>query len=198
MKLTSPIHEIAKTDLKQAQSIALRAIGESGLRRFFEFRGRQDCIRRAQLKPLPGDSADAFIKGATRVGDVTVREILPIHIACLQAVNSPLLTLVQKATESEDKKGDSDFSEDEQNEVCYIMVEDPKTLRSILKSGGEPALKEKATEMIQDIWNAAKINMVVLAVIEQFHRHVKTSVKFAGEVESQGDKSFFQALKEKP
>lgn len=192
--LTSEIHEIARHDLKTAQRMALDAVGESGMRRYFEFKGRQSCIRKAQLKPLPGDSADAFIKGATRVDDVVVREILPIHIACLQAVNSPLLELVSRAAESKEKKSDADFNEDEQNHVCFIMTEDPKTLRKMLKDGGESAIKEKATDAIQDNWNAAKINMVMLAVIEQFHRHVKTSVKFAGEVEAQGDKSFFQGL----
>lgn len=193
----STIHEIAKSDLKQAQRMAAQAVGESGLRRYFEFRGRQSCIRKAQLKPLPGDSADAFLKGATRVGDVTVREVLPIHIACLQAVKSPILELVERATESKDGKGDSEFSEEDQNCACYIFTSDPKQLRVTLKDGGESLIKEKANSLIQDNWNAAKINMVMLVVIEQFHRHVKTSVKFAGEVESQGDKSFFQALREK-
>ncbi len=178
--------------------MAASAIGESGLRRYFEFKGRQSCIRKAQLKPLPGNSADAFLKGATKVGDVTVREVLPIHIACLQAVNSPILSLVANATDSKDGKANADFSEEDQWNICHIFTEDPKLLRKSLKEGGESVLKSNAESAICDQWNAAKINMVILAVIEQFHRHVKTSVKFAGEVEAQGDKSFFQALVAKP
>jgi hypothetical protein len=188
------ILELSKQNPKDAHALVARAIGERGHRAFFEFKGRQSCIEKAQAKPLPGASANVFIKGATTVGDVVVREVVPIHIACLQAVDSPLLKLVQNAANQTGEKANENFSEEAQWEICYIFTQNPKELRKILKDGGADAIKKLAEETIDCNWTAAKINSVILAVIEQFHRHIQTTVKFAAEVEGQGDKSFFQAL----
>lgn len=173
-----------------SRDMALKALN---LEPYFAFRGRQYCAKQAQSVPLPGASADAFLRGTTKVGDVIVREVVPVHIACLQAVDSPLLKMVAQATESKEKKSNADFDEESQWAICYIFTSEPKRLRTILKEGGASAIKE-ASEKTVDGWPASKINMVILAVIEQFHRHITTTVKFAAEVEKQVDKSFFQAL----
>lgn len=191
---TTDIHEIGKRDLRQAQELAWSAIGESGKRRLMEFRGRQSCIEKAQSKPLPGALADTFSKGGTMIDGSLIREVVPIHIACLQAVNSPILNLVQKAVDAENSKADQEFSESDQWEVCYIFTENPKVLRSVLKQGAN-AIKKAAEEAIDGNWTGAKMQVAMIAVIEQFHRHVKTTVKFTAEIEAQGDASFFQALR---
>ena len=109
-------------------------------------------------------------------------------------MDSPLLKLVQKAANQSGEKTDENFSEEAQWEFCYIFTQNPKELRKTLKDGGAEAIKKLSEEAIDCLWSAAKINSVILAVIEQFHRHIQTTVKFAAEVEGQGDKRFFQAL----
>lgn len=198
MKLTSELHELAQTDLGAVHRIAENAIGESGRLKFFEMRGRQACAKKAQSVPLPGASADAFIRGATRVGDVIVREVVPIHIACLQAVDSPILKMVAKATEAKDKSANADFDEESQWAICYIFTTEPKQLRKVLKDGGVTAIKEAAESCVDGNWNLAKINSVCLAVLEQFHRHIQSTVKYSAEVEAQVESSFFQALMVQP
>jgi hypothetical protein len=97
MKLTSDINEIARDDLKEAQRIAFSAIGEEGRRRFFEFRGRQSCIARAQSKPLPGESRGAFLNSDIKVGDKLIHRIVPRHFIILEAIDSPLLKMMEQA-----------------------------------------------------------------------------------------------------
>lgn len=198
---TTELNEMARNQdgsvnpdgLRRVQELAFGAIGESGRRAFFEFKGRQSCIKAAQAKPLPGASANAIIKGATKVAEEVVREVLPIHIACLQAVDSPLLKLVNNAIESAEKKSNVDFSESAQWELCYIFTQEPRALRTLLKEEGVSALQSKSEAKCSE-WNAAKCNTVILAIIEQFHRHVQTTVRFSNEVEGQVDARFFQAL----
>ena len=180
--------------LRQAQTEIWSRMPESTRNLFYQHKGRQSCIRQAMAKPLPGASADAFIKGATRIDGETVREVLPVHIAALQAVDSPLLQMVQKATESTDKKSNSDFTEQQQWDAAYIFTCEPKFLRKILKDGGKESVQLLAEEKCCD-WTAAKLNFVILAVVEQFNRHVQTAVKYAAELEGQAP-AFFQALTE--
>lgn len=202
MNLTTPLHEMATNPdgsvnpegLRRVQETVWSSLPESSRRNFFEFKGRQSCVKAAMAKPLPGASADAFIKGATKVAGETVHEVYPIHIVCLQAVDSPLLKLVQAAAVSEEKKGTQNFQEQDEWNVCYIFTENPKTLRAIIKNGGAAEIGKRAEELVDGKWNAAKINAVSLSVIEQFHRHIQTSVKFTAEVEGQGDEGFFLEL----
>lgn len=197
MNIVSEVDQIAKSQgLEAAYRIAEQAVGRAGYERFLLHKGRQSCIKKAMSKPLPGASGDTFIKGNTTVGDVTVREVLPIHIACLQAVESPLLTLVNNAIQSEEKKAAIDFNEQQQFEICYLFTTEPKQLRKTLKESGAESIKKLSDETVCD-WTAAKINMVILAVVEQFHRHIQTSAKFAAQVEAQGDEHFFRALSQK-
>lgn len=193
---TSEIQRIRRGALNPEQ--LAKARGAVNLGPYISFKQRNECAERAQSVALPGAAADAFIRGATKVGDVIVREVEPVHIACLQAVNSPILNMVSQATEAKEKSSDADFGIKDQWYVCHIFTANPDDLMDILDCGGEKKIKEVSKNAIYKQWNAAKINMVMLAIIEQFHRHVQTTVKFAAEVEGQVDKSFFQALAKNP
>lgn len=182
-------------DVRKAQEGIWNALPESSRDAYFKFRGRQACIQKAMSKPLPGAAADAFLKGSTKVGEYIVHRVMPIHIACLQAVESPLLQIGQKASESEVKKASAEITDEQQWEMIQIFITYPKVLR---KTFDEPSgiLEIKKLSKEIESWSAAEINMVLLAITEQYHRHCKTTMRFAAEVQSQGDESFFQALRE--
>lgn len=196
METAQQIQKIQREALSPEQLIQAR--GSINLGPYIAFKRRNACAEKAQSVPLPGASADAFLRGATKVGDVIVREVVPVHIACLQSVDSPILKMVSQATESKEKKSNSDFGIKDQWYICHIFTTDTDELLDILDCGGADKIKEVSKAAINKKWNAAKINMVMLAVIEQFHRHIQTTVKFAAEVEGQVDKSFFQALTQMP
>lgn len=197
MSATTELHEIARTDLRQAQRIAASAIGESGLRRFLEHKGRQACIQRARTRPLPGAAADAFLNGGIKMAGRVIHEVMPVHLKCLQAVNSPVLRLIENAVSSKDKQADVDFEPSEERELCYIFTADPEKLEDTPK-GERVELIKSESKRIFGKCSAAEINMTVVAVVNQFHRHIQTSVKFAGEMEASGDVRFFREPPEKP
>lgn len=192
METKEEIEYIRRGALNPEQLAQARA--SINLTPYVAFTRKRECAEKANSVPLPGASADAFIRGATRVGDVIVREVEPVHIACLQAVDSPILKMVSQATESKEKSSNADFGIKDQWYICHIFTANPDDLLDILDCGGTEKIKEVSKAAINKQWNAAKINMVMLAVIEQFHRHIQTTVKFAAQVEGQVESSFFQAL----
>lgn len=184
-------------DQSTRREIAMRSVNP---RAFFEWKGRQECAARAMAKPLPGAAADAILSGNTKVGDVVVQKVQPVHIAYLQELASPLLQLAENASKSKEKKDTQDFRLRQQREVCYIFTEDPELLFDSIDTSTVEEKKNKANAFVKN-WDAAKVNMVILAIIEQFHRHIKSTIRFATEVQSQGDASFFRELQasfEKP
>ena len=185
---TKDIIEIGKRDPKEAHRLVAQAVGDRGHKAFFEFKGRQSCIRQAQSKPLPGAAESAFTKGAIKAAGKTVNRVVPTHFAVLQALNSPLLAMIENATA--EKKASVDFDDEQQWEICYVFTTDAKALRKTLKADGIDAVKKLAEATCGD-WSAAELNFVMLAVIEQLKRHVETTVKFAADMEASGDVSFF-------
>lgn len=166
---------------------------------FIEHKKRQSCIGQALSRPLPGASADAFINGALKVNGRNIYEVVPTHIKCLQAVDSPLLKMGQEAAASADKKSDADFEENEQWELCYIFTQEPKQLRKNLKELGVGFIKKEAEKLVDEGgWNAAEISTTVMACIAQYVRHFQATLKFSQEMEASGDVSFFRELKAKP
>lgn len=183
------------TKARQAQRLIWGALPESSRRNFFEFRGRQACIERAMATPLPGAAGDAFTKGAISVAGKLVNRVVPTHFAVLQALKSPLLTMLEQATN--EAKSAVDFDDEQQWQICYVFTANPKTMRQTLKSpNGLESIKADAERFCGD-WSAAELNFVMLAVIEQLKRHVETTVKFAAELEASGDVSFFRDKKPK-
>lgn len=192
MKLNELI-EISRTNPKEAHRLFAEGIGARGHAPYFAHLHHQECIREAMSKPLPGAAADALINGALKVNGRMVYEVVPTHIKCLQALNSPLLQMGQQAAESKDKSANADLTEEQQWELCYIFTTPPRELRKTLKERGVSILRSQA----EDFWadkNAAEINVTIAAILNQYGRHFQTTVKFAAEMEASGDVSFFREL----
>lgn len=193
--MENSIYEIGKRDIKEAQKMAWEAIGENGRKGFFEFRGRQSCIRQAQAVPLPGASKDAFTKYSIKVGNRRINPVVPVHFAVLQALDSPLLKLIADATAN--KKAELTNPTHEQKwEICHVFTAEPKTLFKELKSKGVDFIREQSADAVGLEWDAAEVELAMPAIMEQLKRHIETTVKFAVEMEAKGDVSFFREQKE--
>jgi hypothetical protein len=170
-----------------SRDIALSIVNKA---KWFEFKGRQNFIAQAQSKPLPGAAGKAFTSGAIKVGGRVINRVVPAHFAILQALDSPLLKMIESATTK--NKVDVDFKANEQWEVCYVFTNDAETTYEILETEGVKAIKSEAKKGVGMKWEAAEVNLAMLAVIEQIKRHIQTTVKMAAEMEASGDVSFFQ------
>lgn len=189
------IKELSERDPAEAHRLVAQAIGVRGHEPFFQHLHRQECIRRAMAKPLPGASGAAFTTGAIKVAGKVVNRVVPTHFAALQALQSPLLAMMENATAT--TKAEVDFDDEQQWQICFVFTSDARELRKMLKSEGIDAIKVEAEKACSD-WSAAEINFVMLAVIEQLKRHVETTVKFAAEMEEKGDISFFLQPSQNP
>lgn len=189
MKLTSDIHEIAQTDLKEAQRLAWDSIPETGRQNYFLFRGKQACIEKARSKALPGESRGAFLNDKIKVCDKIVHRIVPRHFVVLTALDSPLLKMMEQATE--EKKSDADWNPQQEWEVCYLFTHEPKEVFQTFKLKGVDEIRQLAEDEVGE-WDAAVVRFVTLAVLEQLKRHIETKVKIASELERDGEISFFR------
>lgn len=189
--LTNPIQDLKDQGVPHEEIYrrVANSVRPETQRAFFEFRGRQVCIRQAMQKPLPGASADAFLNGALKVDGRTVHEVVPAHIEALQKLDSPLLRMGEQAAQSEGKTAKAEISEEAAWHLCFIFTTPPRELRKLNK-GTKEAMQEKA-ESEWESKSAATINITVAAIVNQYLRHIKTSVKFAAEMEQSGDTSFF-------
>ena len=182
--------DLSRQDPAAAHMLVANAVEQRGGHKAFQnFRARQSCIKEAMAKPLPGAAGDAFVKGAIPVAGKIVNRVVPTHFAVLQALDSPLLKMIENATT--DSKASVDMDDEQQWQVCFVFTTDAKALRRTLKTSGVDEIKRQAEEACGD-WGAAELNFVMLAVIEQLKRHVETTVKFAAEMEASGDVSFFR------
>ena len=171
------------------------ALGAVNIDRYAEWRGRQACIEKAQSKPLPGASGKAFASGPVRAAGKIVNRVVPSHFAVLQSLDSPLLSMIENAMGK--KSVDVSFKPHEQWQICYVFTEDAEEVYTLLETEGAKAVAQAAKKAVGMGWEASAVNLVMLAVLEQIKRHVETTVKFAAEMEAQGDVSFFQELKTK-
>ena len=187
------IQELGRTNPSEAHKLVANLLGERGHKSFFEFKGRQQCIRKAMAKPLPGAAGDAFLRGSVKIDDRIIYEVMPIHHKALQAVNSPLLQLVGGAIESEEKKAALDIEPEDEMRICYIFTEHPKALYQVPKTELAAHIKAKAQELFEAS-SSAEINSICNAVIAQFHRHIKACVRRNAQLEGQVESSFFQEL----
>lgn len=180
---------ILEFDQKQIREISLASLTESSKRNFLLFHGRQRCVERAKTKPLPGPAAGAFIHGGIVAAGKNVQRVMPIHFIILQALDSPLLKMIENAMTK--KSVEVDYSERQQWELCHVFTCEPRSLRRTFKDNGISKIKSDA-ESFMESWTAAEINIVMLAILEQVKRHIETTVKFAAEMEAKGDVSFFR------
>jgi hypothetical protein len=185
------IHELARTNPSEAHKMVARAVGDIGHKSFFAHRRSQECIRKAMAIPLPGASANAILKSNITVGSHEIRPVCPVHFAALQALDSPILKLMEDATTG----GKSELKNptpEQKWEACHVFTAEPKQLFRDLKAKGVDYLREQSQEQVGLEWDAAEIELAMPAIIEQLHRHIQTTVKFAAEMEAKGDVSFFR------
>lgn len=168
------------------------ALKHANHRLFFEWKGRQSCISKAQAKPLPGAAGDAFISKEMTVGNRKIFRVFPSHIKALQALESPLLKMGEQA--AKDKTSSGDFSETQQLELCYVFTSEPKSLRQKLEKFGVQKLRDEAGEF-EGVWDAAEIQATCIAAISQYAKHIQTNVKLIQEAAK--DDRFFQEVLEK-
>lgn len=175
--------------LHRVQELAWGIIGESGRRSFFEFKGRQSCIKAAQAKPLPGPAGQAFASGPIKAAGMVVHKIVPAHFAVLQAMKSPLLTMIENAMTQ--KAVDVDLKGSEEWDICYLFTSDIEAVYNKLENEGVIAIQADAKK-IGFQWDSAAIKLVIVAVLEQVKRHISTTVRFAADMDKDGQISFFR------
>lgn len=191
MIATKQLLELGKQDPKEAHRLIANMVGERGHKPFFEFRGRQDCIRRAMSRPLPGAAGDAFLLGSVKLDEHTIYEVMPIHLKCLQAVNSPMLDLMTAAAE-DGKSAKREFELDDEFQLCYIFTENPEVLYDTPKSKLVELIQNSAKSKFRSA-SSALVNGICTAIVKQFERHIATSVRFSSEVEGQTEKKSLAA-----
>lgn len=170
------------------------ALSRTNLRPWQDFKHRQNCAQAAASKPLPGESRGAFLNGAIKVADKSVHRIVPSDFVVLEALNSPLLKMMEQSTQSEEKRSELEFKTEQEWEICYVFTTDAKSVYRFLKDKGVEELRKVAHESVMD-WDAEIVRFVTLAVIEQLKRHVETKVKLATDLQKEGEISFFQVQK---
>ena len=183
---------------KEAHAAVAQMIGERGHKPWFEFQGRQACIRRAQARPLPGASGVAFTSGPITVGTKTVNRVVPAHFAILQALDSPILKMIEDATTGGETKSNAIFKSNEIWEACYVFTEDVAALYSVLETKGAQCLRDAAKKAVGLNPDFPSPNLVMLAIIQQVKSHVETTVRFAAELKESGQTTFFQEQPETP
>lgn len=201
-KVTTMFDEMARNadgsvnpeGLRKVQETIWSAMPESTRRGFFEFKGRQSCAKAAMARPLPGAAGLAFTKGAIKAGGKTVASVVPAHFAVLQALESPLLKMIENAMTQ--KSVNVDFKPKEQWEICYVFTADIEATYELLESDGVAAIRKVAKKAVGMTWDASSLNLVMLAVLEQVKRHAETLVRFAADMEATKEISFFLARPE--
>lgn len=185
------VHDLSQKDPQAAYRLVYEAVDRrGGFKPFFEHRNRQSCIGKALAKPLPGAAEDAFLKGAVTVGGYTIYEVMPIHLKCLQAVDSPILK--GEPVPSEDgqsvtvKMPEFEF-QDEWN-LCFIFTHDPVALYRTPKSKLKEFIQTEAERLFmpskENVVNSATVNGICSAIMRQLSRHHSTVLRNEQEIDS--------------
>jgi hypothetical protein len=158
---------------------------------FRRFKNNEDFSRKAQSRPLPGPLAQVFPSASIQAGGKTIHRVVPSHFACLQSLESPLLKMIEEAMTSSELKSEVNFNPQQQWDVCYLFTSDPEQAYDLLETGVNNFHKVARKE-VGNGWDAASINFVMIAILEQIRRHILTLVRFGSEMEAKGDVSFFR------
>ena len=96
------------------------------------------------------------------------------------------------------KAAEVDFKPAQQWDICHVFTEEAEKLYDLMETQGVKSVKESAKRSVGMAWDAAAVNLVMMAVLEQVKRHIETTVKLAGDMREEGQVSFFQEPPEKP
>lgn len=154
-----------------------------------DFALRQEAIARATADPLPGPLTNAFAKGAIKVGGDNVRKIVASDWTVFKQIDSPLLRMVQELQQNPGVNPNVDFTELEQQTICWQFLNHPKRVREIIEAG---TLKETVIQEIADEYDAGVLNLILFAVMEQMKRGWQTALKYSAALEESGEVTFFR------
>lgn len=158
--------------------------------KLYELRGRQNNLATANSKPLPGPALDAFTTSAIKIGNRLVEKVVPARFAILQAIDSPVIQLIENAKRTD--KAEVNFTPEQMWAICYLFTTDARETWKQFKAKGKDWLAEQAEEHVGSQWDFTEVDLVMMAVMEQLKRHVETFVKFVAEVEEKGQITFFR------
>lgn len=143
----------------------------------------QIATKRALSDPLPGALADAFIKGPIKIGEYSVRPMVPSTFVFLKAIESPLIGMIQDVVSLGEI--DTELSFEQSWELCWIFTHSAKECRESLEN-----IKQLSIDQVGDV-EGYPVQLVTTAVFEQVRRHMATAVKQAAEAQESGELRFF-------
>lgn len=156
----------------------------------YELRGRQNCLAAANAKPLPGPALAAFTSGDIAIGKRSVGRVVPCRFAILQAIDSPIIQLIENAKRAD--KAQINFEPQQMWDICYLFTHDAGKVFDGFESKGKSWLQKESRSEVGETWQSCEVDVVMMAVMEQLKRHVETFVKFVAEVEEKGQITFFR------
>lgn len=158
----------------------------------YELRGRQSVTASANSKPLPGPALEAFTSGPITVAGHTVEKVVACRFGILQAVDSPIILLIENAKRTESSK--IEFTQQQMWDICYLFTNDAGTVFDAFEKGGKEWLQKESKKEVGLKWEFHEVDLVMMAVMEQLKRHVETFVKFVAEIEEKGQITFFREM----
>jgi len=111
--------------LLEAPKISYKdSLGIVDLSKWQAHRKQQECISKALAQPLPGPAKGAFLNRAIEVNGKQIQRITPYIWLILTALDSPLLKLLEAATNpsnAEKKELNSEWSSPQKWEACLVF-----------------------------------------------------------------------------
>lgn len=146
-------------------------------------------LSQAWATPLPGPLAKAFLQDTIPVAGKIVYKLVPKYMEVLQALDSPLLKMIQHVIERS-KDQTLEFKPQEAWDLCWVMTHPSSEVWKLLQSGGTAAIHEASSVEVGETWEASATSLVMLAVMEQVKRHIDTAVTYGIEAEKGNQLSF--------
>ena len=141
---------------------------------------REAELRRANAEPFPGSLAEAFDPVAKRVGNFTVRPVVPFDHQILRALKSPLYLQMLELGKPEGERAETAFSDDDEWDMLYQFTRPARDLVSVIAKGPEffRATARETMGFDSDITLLGKeilLRMIVLEVGSSYQTIVGTA-----------------------
>lgn len=166
----------------------IEALGEE---KIVQIRLESMANHRAAAVPLPGPALDAF-SGPIKVGAFTVRNFVGVDWVLIQKLDSPLYRLYLELQKPEKEQEVVEWTEDEKYTACWQFTTDIRQAERLVLESIQKA-KESAKELFGYAGGEAN-ELIVAVVVEQFTKHLKTRLQYAGELKESGAVNFFHNL----
>lgn len=144
---------------------------------------------RAAATPLPGTTAE-IMKGPIQVGPFSVRPFVAADWICLQKLKSPLYEMFLELQKPQEKQQEVAWDDESKFIACWQFTTDPREVYAIVRKDVDKAKADAVEKFGMD--DGKSNEFIVVAVIEQFKRHIMTRLQYAAEVkEGKELKGFF-------